>query len=497
MSIASFNELNLAPAICRALVEENYTTPTPIQAGAIPHLLQRLDLLGCAQTGTGKTAAFALPILHYLETNPTKARPNCPQVLVLSPTRELAVQIAESFSNYGRHVRFRQTVVYGGVSQVGQVRNLQRGVHVVIATPGRLLDLIEQGHLRLDDVQTFVLDEADRMLDMGFMPDLKRIIKKLPESRQSLFFSATMPPKVAELAASLLREPVRVSVTPESSTVELIEQRVMFVPSSKKQALLTHLMAAEGYRRVLVFSRTKHGADKLAQHLCKSGMHADAIHGNKSQNARERTLARFRAGGLRVLVATDVAARGIDVDGISHVINFDLPHDPESYVHRIGRTGRAGATGEAVLFCDPSERGGLRAIERLTKRSIPVDADHPFQVVGGGHSRPAGGNFRRGGDAPRSTGERSAGERSAGERSAAPRGDGQFEQSGEGAPSQGEGRPANAGGKRPFGGGRGPRPFGTARRADGPQAKKKRRPAGAGPGRKKFARKSSGSSAQS
>jgi len=378
LTVTTFADLALSAPLQRAIRGENYSTPTPIQALAIPHLLAGRDLLGCAQTGTGKTAAFALPILERFDHERRPAVSLAPRALVLSPTRELAVQISESFATYGRHVHFRQCVVYGGVGQGPQTRALSKGVHLLVATPGRMLDLMGQGFLRLDKLEVFVLDEADRMLDMGFLPDLKRIIAQLPKQRQSLFFSATMPESIAKLANELLTDPVRVSITPPATTVELSEQRVMYVEKGNKKDLLYHVLTQPGSNRALVFTRTKHGADKVAKQLCQSGLSADAIHGNKSQPARQRALVRFRGGSLRVLVATDVAARGIDVDGISHVINYDMPHEPESYVHRIGRTGRAGATGIAVSFCESTERGSLRAIERLVKRSIEVDQDQPY-----------------------------------------------------------------------------------------------------------------------
>ncbi len=377
MKPSSFSDLNLLPQIQRALQSVDYSTPTPIQAAAIPHLMAERDLLGCAQTGTGKTAAFALPILHRLGSDPQAAKPHNPRVLVIAPTRELAAQIDESFRTYGRYSHLRQAVVFGGVSQIHQVRALSRGVHVLIATPGRLLDLMNQGHVRLDRVEIFVLDEADRMLDMGFLPDLKRIIARLPKQRHSLFFSATMPPRVAELARSLLTDPVRVEVTPQSSTVESIEQQVLFVPQREKQGLLSKILQGPNVGQVLVFTRTKRGADNLTRQLNRHGMTVEAIHGNKSQNARTRTLQKFRRDQLQVLVATDLAARGLDVQGLSHVVNYDLPLEPECYVHRIGRTGRAGARGIALSFCDPGERSQLRAIEKLIKQSLPVHADHP------------------------------------------------------------------------------------------------------------------------
>jgi ATP-dependent RNA helicase RhlE len=336
--------------------------------------------MGNAQTGTGKTAAFALPILHRLEAQPRSISAGTPRVLVLAPTRELAAQIGASFQTYGRYLRFRHVVIFGGVSQHAQVRSLQQGVHIVIATPGRLLDLMNQGYVQLHKLETFVLDEADRMLDMGFLPDLKRIIARLPRERQSMFFSATLPALAADLAASLLRTPVRVTVSPPFSTVERIEQRVLFVQQADKRELLQRLLQKTATGRTLIFTRTKHGADRVARQLSQDGLRAEAIHGNKSQSARTRVLDGFRHGHVRVLVATDLAARGIDVDGIMHVINYDMPHEPESYVHRIGRTGRAGADGTALSFCDSSERGSLLAIEKLIQSTIRVDADHPFHI---------------------------------------------------------------------------------------------------------------------
>ena len=368
----SFVDLGLAEPILRAIGDEGYTVATPIQRETIPHVLAGRDVLGCAQTGTGKTAAFALPILQYIDANRRPAHPRMPRVVVLAPTRELAAQIGQSFAAYGRNVRFRHTVVFGGVGQGPQVRALSHGVHVLVATPGRLMDLMQQGYVKLDALEMFVLDEADRMMDMGFLPAVKKIISHLPAKRQSLFFSATMPESIAALANSLLHKPVQVSVTPPSSTVELIEQQVMFVERGHKKSLLHQVVSEPGCLRALVFTRTKHGADKVARQLNSQGISTDAIHGNKSQAARQRALEGFRNGKLHVLVATDVAARGIDIDCISHVINYDVPTDPESYVHRIGRTGRAGATGIAISFCDSSERGSLRDIERLTRRKIPV-----------------------------------------------------------------------------------------------------------------------------
>ncbi len=373
----SFVDLGLAEPILRALVSEGYTTPTPIQSQTIPHVLAGRDLLGCAQTGTGKTAAFALPILQHVDQHRRAAVPRAPRVVVIAPTRELASQIGQSFAAYGRNVHFRHTVIFGGVGQGPQVRALTKGVHILVATPGRLLDLMSQGCVRLNELEVFVLDEADRMLDMGFLPDLKRIISHLPAKRQSLFFSATMPDNIAGLAHGLLHDPVRVSVTPPATTVQRIEQQVHFVEHRHKQALLHQVISHSDCHRALVFTRTKHGADKVARKLGQQGVKADAIHGNKSQSARERALSGFRNGKLHVLVATDVAARGLDVDGISHVINYDLPTDPESYVHRIGRTGRAGATGIALTFCEHGQRRELRDIEKVVRKAIPVAPTPP------------------------------------------------------------------------------------------------------------------------
>lgn len=368
----SFVDLGLSESILSALVSEGYTTPTPIQSQTIPHVLAGRDVLGCAQTGTGKTAAFALPILQHIDKHRRAAVSRAPRAVVIAPTRELASQIGQSFAAYGKNLRFRHAVIFGGVGQGPQVRALNHGVHILVATPGRLLDLMNQGFVRLDQLEVFVLDEADRMLDMGFLPDLKRIISHLPRERQSLFFSATMPENIAGLAHSLLQNPAQVSVTPPATTVQRIEQSVHFVEHKNKQALLHHVVSQGACHRALVFTRTKHGADKVARKLGQHGFKADAIHGNKSQSARERALQSFRSGKLHVLVATDLAARGIDVDGISHVINYDLPTDPESYVHRIGRTGRAGATGIALTFCEHGQRRDLRDIERVVRKSIPV-----------------------------------------------------------------------------------------------------------------------------
>ena len=368
----TFAELDLIEPVQRALADKKYETPTPIQAQTVPLALLGRDVLGCAQTGTGKTAAFALPILNRLGKRNRTAAPNRPLALVLAPTRELAIQIGESCATYGKRLRLRHALVYGGVSQVNQVRTLNRGAHILVATPGRLLDLMNQGHIELDQLEVFVLDEADRMLDMGFLPDLKRIISQLPSRRQSLFFSATLPPKITELSKRLLKNPIRVNVTPKSTSVEAIEQRVLFVERSGKQALLRKVLTAADVDRALVFTRTKRGASALAEKLVRSGINATAIHGNKSQCARQQALAAFRRNKVQVLVATDVAARGIDIDGITHVVNFDLPDEPESYVHRIGRTGRAGAEGIALSFCSASEHRELRAIEKLIGKKVPL-----------------------------------------------------------------------------------------------------------------------------
>ena len=384
--MTKFQDLGLVEPIRRALADEGYTAPTPIQAQAIPHLLDGHDLLGIAQTGTGKTAAFALPILQRLAAErgapaaPALARKSA-RCLVLTPTRELALQIRDSFRAYGRHLGLRATVIFGGVGQVPQVAAMARGVDILVATPGRLLDLIGQGHIRLGLIETFVLDEADRMLDMGFIHDVRKIVAMLPKERQTLLFSATMPTDIARLAAAILDAPVRVEVTPAASTVELTEQLVMFVDRADKRALLCAILRDPALARVLVFTRTKHTANRLAEQLVRAGFGAEAIHGNKSQSARQRALEEFRAGAVRVLVATDIAARGIDIDAISHVVNYELPNVPETYVHRIGRTARAGARGAAISLCDTEERAYLKDIERLIGRKVPVAADHPFRAA--------------------------------------------------------------------------------------------------------------------
>jgi ATP-dependent RNA helicase RhlE len=380
----SFNNLQLIEPILKALIHEGYTKPTPIQEQSIPAILQQKDLLGCAQTGTGKTAAFAIPLLQLMHQEQQKGpqgRRNI-KALILTPTRELAIQIEESFKAYGKYVDLKHLVIFGGVSQVNQVNSLRRGIDVLVATPGRLLDLMNQNYVSLRDIKFFVLDEADRMLDMGFVHDVKRIIAKLPAKRQTLFFSATMPPEIQQLANVLLVNPVKVAVTPVSSTVEIIQQAMYFVEKQDKQSLIKHILADASIKTVLVFTRTKHGADKVAKDLNRSGINAEAIHGNKSQNARQAALSNFKNRRTRVLVATDIAARGIDIDELTHVINYDLPNVPETYVHRIGRTGRAGASGIAISFCDGEERAFLRDIQKLISKTIPVISEHPFVMNG-------------------------------------------------------------------------------------------------------------------
>jgi ATP-dependent RNA helicase RhlE len=369
--LTSFNDFGLAEPILRALTEEKYVTPTPIQSDAIPPVLAGRDLIGIAQTGTGKTAAFALPILNRLATNKKPLEKKGTRVLVLSPTRELSGQILQSFRTYGRHMRTQSALVIGGVPMGRQVRDLMHGLDVLVATPGRLLDLVKSNGARLNNVEVLVLDEADRMLDMGFIHDIRAIVAKLPKERQTLFFSATMPREIADLASQMLHDPVRVSVTPVSSTAERIAQSIILVDKPAKSRLLVETLRESAVGQTLVFTRTKHGADKVVKQLHHAGMSAEAIHGNKSQNQRERVLGAFRNGSLRTLVATDIAARGIDVDGISLVINFDLPNIPESYVHRIGRTARAGAEGVAISFCDHEEMAYLRDIEKLIGMKLP------------------------------------------------------------------------------------------------------------------------------
>ena len=435
--VTNFTDLGLAEPLLRALAAEGYTTPTPIQAQAIPHVAAGRDLLGIAQTGTGKTAAFALPILQRLAADPKRAPRGGCRALILSPTRELASQIAESFRVYGRFLRLSVATVFGGVSYGPQTRALQGGVDILVATPGRLIDHLEQRTARLDLVEIFVLDEADQMLDLGFIVPIRRLVKALPAKRQNLFFSATMPTEIGALADDLLTDPARVAVTPVATTVEKVEQRVILLETAQKREMLVELLRDESMRRVLVFTRTKHGADKVVRYLAGAGIESAAIHGNKSQGQRERALRGFRDGDCRALIATDIAARGIDVDGVTHVVNFDLPNIPESYVHRIGRTARAGAAGIAISFCDHEERAYLRDIERTIRMTIartdrdgaPVPAPEPGAREQGHrppqkkrpqHQRPHNGHTQQGhrhgrperherADAPR--GEHAQGER--------------------------------------------------------------------------------------
>lgn len=436
--MTTFADLHLAEPLLRALDEEGYATPTPIQAGAIPYLLEGRDLLGLAQTGTGKTAAFALPILDRLFRGKGRAHPKGARALVLAPTRELASQIGESFASYARHMRFSYAVVFGGVGQGRQIEALRRGVDVLVAAPGRLLDLMGQGHVDLSGLEVLVLDEADRMLDMGFVRDIRKIVAALPTDRQTLLFSATMPKSISDLAHGLLRDPATVQVTPPSSTVDRIRQAVMFVDTGNKREALKLLVDSPKVERAVVFTLMKHEANKVAAFLSDHGITAEAIHGNKSQGARERAMSGFRSGNVKVLVATDIAARGIDVDDVTHVFNYDLPNVPESYVHRIGRTARAGREGWAVSLCDAEQRAWLRDIEKNIGKAIPVVSEHPYHseaaenstmrppVLGGGGGRGRGGG-RPGGGRP-----------------------------------GGGGRPAGGGG-RPPAGGRGGRPGGGQR----------------------------------
>jgi ATP-dependent RNA helicase RhlE len=375
----TFHDLEIIEPILRALKAEGYETPTPIQKQSIPILLQHRDLLGCAQTGTGKTAAFSIPIIQLLYQQKTR-KPGI-KALILTPTRELAIQIDESIAAYGKHTGISHHVIFGGVSQFSQVNALKRGVDILVATPGRLLDLMNQGFIDLKSLQFFVLDEADRMLDMGFIHDVKRVISKLPERRQTLFFSATMPPEIQKLANMLLTNPSKVEVTPPATTVEKIEQSLYYTNKADKQKLLLHLLNNSNVSTGLVFTRTKHGADKVVKFLQAHNVTAAAIHGNKSQNARQKALSDFKSGRLKALIATDIAARGIDIDELSHVFNFDLPNVPETYVHRIGRTGRAGNTGIAMSFCDGEQRTELRDIEKLIGLKIPVVSDHPYPMT--------------------------------------------------------------------------------------------------------------------
>ncbi len=379
----SFNNLQLIEPLLRALHHEGYTIPTPIQEQAIPVVLKGRDLRGSAQTGTGKTAAFAIPLLQLLQQaqgDHMQAKPTI-KALILTPTRELAIQIEESFKAYGKYLKLRHLVVFGGVSQVSSVNSLRRGIDILVATPGRLLDLMQQGHVSLRDIKFFVLDEADRMLDMGFVHDVKRIISKLPTERQTLFFSATMPPEISQLAKSILKNPVTVEVTPGSSTADTVKQSVYFTEKEHKASLLKYLMNDPSIKNALVFTRTKHGADKLTKFLNATGIRSEAIHGNKSQGARQSALNNFKNRKTRVLVATDIAARGIDIEELTHVVNYELPHVPETYVHRIGRTGRAGANGNAISFCDFEEKSLLKDIQKLIQKTIPVESEHPYAMA--------------------------------------------------------------------------------------------------------------------
>lgn len=420
----NFESIGVNAPILKALAEEGYTTPTPIQTAAIPPLLSGQDLLGLAQTGTGKTAAFAIPILQRLgdaekseagaKKGGARSAPRDIRALILTPTRELAIQIGESFAAYGRHLPLRHTVIFGGVSQHAQVEALRRGIDILVATPGRLLDLMNQKLLHVHHLEIFVLDEADRMLDMGFIHDVRKVIHCLPQHRQNLFFSATMPPEAQKLADEILRDPEQVEVTPVSSTAETVDQTVYFVDRENKRNLLRDLLTSGQIKNALVFTRTKHGADRVARELSRSGVGAEAIHGNKSQNARQRALQAFKNGEARVLVATDIAARGIDIEALSHVIQFELPEVAETYVHRIGRTGRAGAAGEAIAFCDAEEIPLLKEIEKLIRRQIPMVTGHPYPMKdapGAGSSQPKPG--------PRPSGQRQS-QRAGGHRGAPP-----------------------------------------------------------------------------
>lgn len=384
----SFQQLALVEPILKALRQEGYEQPTPIQFQSIPKVLEGRDLLGCAQTGTGKTAAFAIPVIQLLHNNPAPAQDKRKiRALVLTPTRELAIQIQESFQAYGKYTNLRNCVIFGGVSQHGQTQTLQRGVDILVATPGRLLDLVQQKLVSLRDIEILVLDEADRMLDMGFIHDVRKVLTLVPQKRQTLFFSATMAPEIRKLADAILKNPAYVEVTPVSSTADTVTQSIYFVEKPQKLSLLIHLLAPAHITTALVFTRTKHGADKVARALNHAGITAEAIHGNKSQNARQRALTNFKQHTTRVLVATDIAARGIDIDELSFVFNFELPNVPETYVHRIGRTGRAGASGTAYSFCDMEERAYLRDIQKMLKSSLPVVDNHPYAGAPSGERR--------------------------------------------------------------------------------------------------------------
>lgn len=402
-----FETLNIIDPILKAVKAEGYTKPTPIQERAIPVLLQRRDLLGCAQTGTGKTAAFSIPILQLLHQDELyKKEPEGIKALILTPTRELAIQIGESLSAYGKLLRIKHAVIFGGVPQKAQTDALRGGVDILVATPGRLLDLMNQGYIKLDRLKMFVLDEADRMLDMGFIHDVKRIIGRIPAKRQTIFFSATMPPEISALANTILTNPVRVEVTPVSSTANTVKQEVYFVDKGNKRHLLLHLLKTTNINTALVFTRTKHGADRVAKDLNRAGIIAEAIHGNKSQNARQRALTNFKDQKTRVLVATDIAARGIDIDELSHVINFELPNVPETYVHRIGRTGRAGASGFSISFCDAEEKAYLKDIQKLIGKQVPVAENNPFPFTGAAPTKPTEGQQQKSFAKPNTRNER-------------------------------------------------------------------------------------------
>jgi ATP-dependent RNA helicase RhlE len=397
-----FKSLEIIDPILKALEEEGYTIPTPIQAQAIPIVLQGTDLLGCAQTGTGKTAAFAIPIIQLLSERNSSGNKRKIRSLIVTPTRELAIQIDESFKNYGRHTGLISTVIFGGVNQNPQVAVLQRGVDILVATPGRLLDLMAQGFISLKDIEIFVLDEADRMLDMGFIHDVKRLIAVLPHKRQSLFFSATMPPEIVKLSHTILHNPSKVEVTPSATTAETVKQFMYFVDKGNKIPLLELILRDKRIKTALVFTRTKHGADKVVKALLKHNIKAEAIHGNKAQNARQRALTNFKDQSTRVLVATDIAARGIDVDDLEFVINFEMPNIAETYVHRIGRTGRAGANGTALSFCDAEEKAYLKDIEKLINKKIPVLDNHPYPLIDLHPEKAPKQDFRRTNNRPKS-----------------------------------------------------------------------------------------------
>jgi ATP-dependent RNA helicase RhlE len=385
----SFEQLKVIAPVLKALQSQGYTQPTPIQQQAIPVALQGRDLLGCAQTGTGKTAAFAIPVLQLLnqQREAGNAQPGI-KSLILTPTRELAIQIEESFHEYGKFLHLKSLAIFGGVPQYHQVNKLKKGIDILIATPGRLLDLISQRYVALHQIEIFVLDEADRMLDMGFINDVKKVIARLPEKKQTLFFSATMPPEIQKLSQMLLHHPVKVEVTPVSSTAEKISQAVYFVEKQNKVPLLLHLLKSDEIESALVFTQTKHGADKLCKQLMRENLHAQAIHGNKSQNARQLALDNFKKKNIRILVATDIAARGIDIDKLTHVINFDIPNIPETYVHRIGRTGRAGEEGKAISFCSMEEKMFLRDVQKITGQTIPIVEEHPYPMANPGLALP-------------------------------------------------------------------------------------------------------------